>query len=151
MSVSLSKDNVVKASMLLEGGQRRDSVAQNGLELQKKYVVRLRGVKISSKVPKFKDGAEYYMLVSLFGEKKPLRIELPSLRADTFIPTDKILVLKNCGGESSVEIRRNNMGLDTSVFKAVQGATNGSSWVFIGKSSDDYDSYVEFDTFPAGE
>jgi hypothetical protein len=148
--VAFSADDVGTALVSLEGGQRRDTIAQNGLELQKKYVVRLRSVNISSKAPKYKEGEEYYMLVSLFGEEKPLKIDLPPVPADTVVPLETTLVLKNCGGESSVEIRRKSAGRDPQVFKAVQGPTNGSSWIFIGKSEDDDGSFVEFDTFPAG-
>lgn len=145
-----SADDIETVSVLLEGGQRQDAIAQNGLELQKKYVVRLRSVSISSKAPKFEEGEEYYMLVSLFGEEKPLEIDLPPIPADTIVPLETTLVLKNCGGESAVEIRRKRTGRDPLVFKAIQGPTNGSSWIFIGKSEDDHGSFVEFDTFPAG-
>lgn len=154
-SVSFSKDSVVKASILLEGGQRQDSVAQGGLELQKKYIVRLRSVHLSSDAPKIQDNAAYYMLVSLYGEKKPLEIELPPLSANTTVPMEKTLVLLNAGGESKVEIRRKSIGPDALVFEAVQGPTNGSSWLFIGKAKSklkgDNKSFVEFDTFPTEE
>lgn len=150
--VGSSDDDVLiggKASIQLKGGQRLDAVAQNGLQLQKKYVVRLRSVSISSKAPKFKENEKYYMLVSLSGEDKPLKIDLPNLRSANIInPMENTIVLKNVGGESSVEIRRKSVGRDPLVFKAMQGATNGSSWVFIGKSYDDSGSFVEFDTFP---
>ena len=149
--IVFSAGNVGKASVSLEGRQRRDAVGQNGLELQKKYVVRLRSVCLSSKSPKFKEGAEYYMIVSLDGEEKPLRIDLPRIPKDAIVPLEDILVLKNCGGESAIEIKRKNVVKDVLVFKAMQGATNGSSWIFIGKSSDDNGSFVEFDTFPAGD
>lgn len=143
-------DDVETASITFEGGQRKDPVPQNELQLQKNYVVRLRGISISGKVPKFKDGAEYYMLVSLSGEEKPIRIDLPRLHADTFVPMETTLGLMNRAGESSIEIWRKSIGKDVQVFKAFQGETNGKSWVFIGKTTDKYGSYVEFDTFPAG-
>ena len=149
--IVFSTGDIGKASVSLDGRQRRDALAQNGLELQKKYVVRLRSVCLSSKAPKFKEGAEYYMLVTLYGEEKPLRIDLPRIPKDAIVPLEDILVLKNCGGESAIEIRRKNIGKDVLVFKAKQGMTNGTSWVFIGKSSDDNGSFVEFDTFPAGD
>lgn len=149
--IVFSTGDIGKASVSLDGRQRRDALAQNGLELQKKYVVRLRSVCLSSKAPKFKEGAEYYMLVTLYGEEKPLRIDLPHIPKDAIVPLEDILVLKNCGGESAVEIRRKGVGRDVQMFKAMQGATNGSSWIFIGKSSDDNGSFVEFDTFPAGD
>lgn len=145
-----SADDIETASITIEGGQRKDPVPQNELQLQKNYLVRLRGVSISGKAPKFKDGAEYYMQVSLFGEEKPIRIDLPPLHADAFVPMETTLVLQNRAGESSVEIWRKSIGKDVQVFKAFQGQTNGKSWVFIGKTSDKYGSYVEFDTFPAG-
>lgn len=152
--VGSSDDDVLirgKASILLKGGQRQDSVVQNGLQLQKKYVVRLRSVSISGKAPKFKENAEYYMLLSLFGEEKPRKIDLPPIQSDIEVPMEIFFVLKNVGGASSVEIRRKSLGRDPLIFRASQGSTNGSSWVFIGKPSDDIGSFVEFETFPIEE
>ena len=152
--VGASDDDVLidgKASILLKGGQRQDAVAQNGLKLQKKYVVRIRSARISTKAKKFKEGAEYYMLISLFGEKKPIKIELPPIHGDVVVPMESFVILKNAGGDSSVEVRRKSLGRDPMVFEATQGATNGNSWVFIGKPSDDNGSFVEFETFPVEE
>lgn len=152
--VGSSVDDVLiggKASILLKGALRRDAVAQNGLKLQKKYVVRIRNFRISSKAKKFKEGAEYYMLLSLFGEEKPRKIDLPPIQSDIEVPMEIFFVSKNVGGASSVEIRRKSLGRDPLIFKASQGATNGNSWVFIGKSSDDNGSFVEFETFPVEE
>lgn len=137
-----------KAKLQMHGYKRTDVVAEGGLKLQKNYLVRLRSVKLSSTHKKFKEGADYYMEVGLLGEKKPLKIDLGKLTGDTEVPMESLLVLKNEGGESYVRIKRNKWGPDPVVFEARQGATQGTSWVFMHELRDDNGSQVVFDTFP---
>lgn len=137
-----------QAKIIWEGWQRQDKVASGDLDLQKKYVVRLRGVHLSDKARKYAADGDYYMLISLFGEEKPIELDLGKLPANAEIAFEKTVVLKNLGGDSAVEIRRKRIGHDDLVFRAAQGATNGKSWVFCGKAEDDNGSFVEFDTFP---
>ena len=89
------------------------------------------------------------MEVFIKGEDNPLVVELGQIPADTIMPKEDFLVIKNIGGASSVRIRRHRaMSIDPVVFEAKQGATNGTSWVMIGKVADDLGSFIEFQTFP---
>ena len=147
-----SQDDITlagKAMLKMRGHERIDIVPEGKLKLQSKYLVRLRSLKLSSAQKKMKQGAKYYMEVVIEGEDKPLILELGQIPADTVTPKEDFLVLKNIGGASAIRIRRHRaMSIDPVVFEARQGATNGTSWVMIGKVEDDLGSFVEFQTFP---
>jgi len=147
-----SQDDITlsgKAMLKISGHKRVDEVAQGGLKLQSKYLVRVRSLKLSSAQKKLKQGAKYYMEIFIEGEDKPLVLELGQIPADTVTPKEDFLILKNIGGASSVRIRRHRaMSIDPVVFEAKQGATNGTSWVMMGKVQDDIGSFIDFQTFP---
>lgn len=154
----LEKDIATSDNLLLSGvakvefvgKQRKDTIPTGKLELQKKYVVRLRKVFISGKASEYESGAKYYMVLTLFGEDKPFEVDLGNIDQDTTIPFENTFVFKNIGGTSAVEIRRRRWWRgDAVVFKARQGQTGGTSWIFCGKAEDDAGSFVEFETFPA--
>lgn len=137
------------AAIKMRGFKRTDVVHEGGLKLQQKYLVRIRSLNLAGAQKKLKAGAKYYMELKIEGEDNPLVIELGQVPADTVMPREDFFVLKNIGGVSSIRIRRHRaMSVDPTVFEARQGATNGTSWVMIGKVQDDLGSFVEFQTYP---
>lgn len=137
------------AMLKMSGHKRVDEIAQGGLKLRSKYLVRVRSLNLSSAQKKLKSGAKYYMEIMVEGEDKPLVLELGQIPADTITPKEDFVVLKNIGGASSARIRRHRaMSIDPVVFEAKQGATNGTSWVMMGKVQDEIGSFIDFQTFP---
>ena len=138
-----------KAKIKFKGYKRTDKVESGKLQLQKKYLVRLRSVYLDGNEKKVKQGAKYYMELRTEGEDKPIKIDLGHLPAYTLTGREDFVVLKNIGGVSSCCIKRKiTCWPDPTVFECKQGGTNGTSWVFMGKLANEVGSYVEFDTFP---
>ncbi len=124
---------------------------QNGeLVLQNKYAVRLRSLFISSKNPAVSNHGEYYLEIDPNGTgNDTMKIELGNLPSDTVIPMDSLFLLKNQGGDSVIRVYRKMPWYRSNkpVFNGTQYRTDGHSWVYLGKSADDYGSYMVMETF----
>lgn len=136
------------ASLTLSGEKITTQMKHGELELQKKYLVRIPSVFLSSTNKNITNDAEYFIEIGLLGVEKPYRIDLGKRSADAIIPLEYLVILKNLGGESRIRIfRKRKFWSDLCVFEAIQGNTNGTGWVFINKVQDDNGSFIRLETY----
>lgn len=119
------------------------------LEQQKNYIVRFRKIYLSSSDEGVKSGKYYLKIKAHDFEHK---VNLGEVSRNEEVPIemdeDKLLVLKNRLGESRLEIYRDiPYWSDKCVFSASQGASDGSTWLFMGCLSEDgKKSWIEVET-----
>lgn len=136
------------ACITLSGEKITARLKHGELELQKKYLVRVRSIFLSPSNKNITGDAEYFIEISLLGLEKPYKIDLGKFPADAVVAIEGLVILKNLGGESSIRIfRKRRFWNDLCVFEAMQGNTNGTGWVFMNKVQDDNGSFVDVETF----
>lgn len=119
------------------------------LKQQENYIVRFRKIYLSSADKGVETGKYYLKVTSHDFEQKvdlgkiPQNVEYPIA-----IEEDKFLVLKNRIGETRLEIYRQiPCWPDKCVFSASQGASDGSTWLFMGRLYEDgKKSWIEAET-----
>lgn len=135
----------------------QESLASGMLSLQKKYLVRLKSINLSSvaarKGGKKTDENRYYLVFQNGKEK----VRWPAGKATISIPSNReihpecLMVLVNRGETTELKIFEQDKGKDDLVFSSTVAKLDGKAWVFQGKCyPDDHDdsrSYMVCESF----
>lgn len=139
------------ATLSLTGRLPLPTAEDGTLQLQHRYTIRLRSIRLSRSKSGVVDGGKYYAIIQQAGNPD-IRIDLGVIPAGITFPLEHLVLLANRGGDSRIRVYRNKFGKDPLVFEGYQAQTDGTKWLWTKevKSLDESDdTALLFETFDA--